>query len=76
MTCNEAIEQAVRAGLGLSIVPIHSIELKLETERLVVLDVEGFLIRRQWFPVYRHGKRLSPAAGAFKDFVLAEQEVC
>jgi len=72
MTRNEAIKQAVRVGLGLSIVSIHSIELELETKRLVVLDVAGFPIRRQWFLVYRHGKRLSPAAGAFKDFVLAE----
>ncbi|MFQ5643865.1 MAG: LysR family transcriptional regulator [Thiogranum sp.] len=72
MTRNEAIKQAVRAGLGLSIVSIHSIELELETGRLVVLDVEDFPIRRQWFLVYRRDKRLSPAAGAFKDFVLAE----
>ncbi len=72
MTRNEAIKQAVRAGLGLSIVSIHSIELELETQRLVVLDVDGLPIKRRWFLVYRHGKRLSPAAGAFKDFVLAE----
>ncbi|GMQ89588.1 MAG: LysR family transcriptional regulator [Gammaproteobacteria bacterium] len=72
MTRNEAIKQAVRAGLGLSIVSIHSIELELETKRLVVLDVDDFPIKRRWFLVYRHGKRLSPAAGAFKDFVLAE----
>jgi len=39
---------------------------------LVVLDVEGFLIKHRWFLVYRHSKRLSPAAGAFKDFVLSE----
>ncbi len=72
MTRNEAIKQAVRAGLGLSVVSIHSLELELETRRLVVLDVAGFPIRRQWFLVYRHGKRLSPAATAFKDFVLTE----
>lgn len=72
MTRNEAIKQAVRAGLGLSVVSIHSIELELETRRLVVLNVPGFPIRRRWFLVYRHNKRLSPAAAAFKDFVLSE----
>jgi len=72
MTRNEAIKQAVRAGLGLSVVSIHSIELELETGRLVVLDVAGFPIKRRWFLVYRRNKRLSPAAGAFKDFVLSE----
>ena len=72
MTRNVAIKSAVRAGLGLSVVSIHSIELELETGRLVVLDVKGFPIRRRWYLVYRHGKRLSPAATAFKDFVLSE----
>ena len=72
MTRNEAIKQAVRAGLGLSVVSIHSIELELETKRLVVLDVSDFPIKRDWFLVYRHGKRLSPSAAAFKDFVFSE----
>lgn len=72
MTRNEAVKQAVRSGLGLSVVSLHTIELELETGRLVVLDVEGFPDRRQWYLVYRRGKRLSPAARAFREFVLSE----
>ena len=72
MTRNEAIKQAVRAGMGLGVVSVHTIELELETGRLVVLDVEGFPLRRHWYMVYRKGKRLSPAAKAFYDFVLAQ----
>lgn len=72
MTRNEAVKQAVRSGLGLSVVSLHTIELELETGRLVTLDVRGFPDLRQWYLVYRHGKRLSPAAGAFRDFVLNE----
>jgi DNA-binding transcriptional LysR family regulator len=72
MTRNEAIKQAVRAGMGLGVVSRHTIELELETGRLLVLDVEGFPIQRQWYMVYRRGKRLSPAATAFHDFVLAQ----
>ena len=72
MTRNEAIKQSVRAGLGLSVVSLHTIELELETGRLVMLDVEGFPVIRQWYLVYRRGKRLSPPARAFRDFVLAE----
>jgi len=71
MTRNEAIKQAVRAGLGLSIVSIHTVELELETRRLVALDVEEFPIRRGWNLVHRRGKRLSPAAQAFREFVLS-----
>jgi LysR family transcriptional regulator, low CO2-responsive transcriptional regulator len=72
MTRNEAIKQSVRAGLGVSIVSLHTIELELETGRLVVLDVIGFPIQRKWFLVYRRDRRLSPAAQAFRSFVLEE----
>jgi DNA-binding transcriptional LysR family regulator len=72
MTRNETIKQAVRAGLGLSMVSQHTIELELETQRLRVLDVENFPILRRWYLVYRVGKRLSPVAEAFKQFLLTE----
>jgi DNA-binding transcriptional LysR family regulator len=72
MTSNEAIKQAVEAGLGLGIVSIHTLELELETGRLNILDVQGFPIMRHWYVIQRKGKRLSPAAQAFKEFVLEQ----
>lgn len=72
MTSNEAIKQAVAAGLGLGIVSSHTLELELETGRLIVLDVQGFPILRHWYVVHRKAKRLSPVAEAFKTFVLTE----
>ena len=74
MTSNEAIKQAVEAGLGLGIVSIHTLELELETGRLAILNVENFPIIRHWHIVQRSGKRLSPVAQAFKQFVLHEAE--
>jgi DNA-binding transcriptional LysR family regulator len=74
MTRNEAIKQAVRAGMGLGVVSMHTLELELMTGRLVLLDVAGFPIKRHWYMVFRRGRRLSPAAMAFHDFVLAEAE--
>lgn len=72
MTSNEAIKQAVEAGLGLGIVSIHTLELELETKRLQVLDVKDFPIRRHWYIMQRKGKRLSPSAQEFKTFVLEQ----
>jgi LysR family transcriptional regulator, low CO2-responsive transcriptional regulator len=72
MNSNEAIKQAVQAGLGLGIVSRHTIELELETQRLAVLEVESFPIVRHWYIVHRRGKRLSKVASAFRDFVLHE----
>ena len=72
MGTNEAIKQAVQAGMGLGILSRHSIELELETGRLAVLNVEHFPLLRHWYIAHRRGKRLSATAQAFKQFLLAE----
>ena len=72
MSSNEAIKQAVQAGLGLGILSLHTVELELETKRLKVLDVKGFPIMRHWYVVHRKDKRLSAVAQAFKAFLLTE----
>jgi len=72
MSTNEAIKQAVQAGMGLGILSLHTISLELETGRLAVLDVQSFPIRRHWYVVHRQGKRLSALAQAFKEFLLNE----
>lgn len=68
---NEAIKQAVRAGLGVAVVSAQTIELELQTGCLAVLSVEGFPIVRQWYVVHRTQHRLSAAAATFRDMLLA-----
>ncbi len=72
MSSNEAIKQAVQAGLGLGIVSVHTVALELEMKRLALLDVESFPIMRHWYVVHRANKRLSAVAQAFKSFLLDE----
>lgn len=72
METNEAIKQAVQAGMGLGILSLHSIELELETKRLAMIKVEHFPLLRHWFVAHRANKRLSSAALAFKEFLLGE----
>ncbi len=72
MSSNEAIRQAVQAGLGLGLLSQQTLELELELRRLAVLKVEGFPIMRHWYVVHRADKRLSPVAQAFKQFVLGD----
>ncbi len=74
METNEAIKQAVQAGMGLGILSLHSIELELETKRLAMLNVEHFPLVRHWFVAHRSNKRLSIAALAFKEFLLTEAD--
>jgi len=72
VTSNEAIKQAVEAGLGLAVVSIHTLELELETRRLQILNVEGCPIERSWYILHRKDKHLSPVAKAFKAVVLED----
>ena len=70
---NEAIKHAVQAGLGLSIVSAQTIELELETRRLVVLPVVGLPIMARWYLMHRRRKRLSAAAVAFRDLLFTRR---
>jgi DNA-binding transcriptional LysR family regulator len=72
MGSNESIKHSVIAGLGLGVVSLHSIRLELQAHVLVLLDVEGFPLQRHWHIVTREGKSLSPAAQAFKEYVITE----
>jgi DNA-binding transcriptional LysR family regulator len=75
MSSNEAIKQAVQAGLGLGVVSVHTLEMELVLGRLVILDVKGFPILRHWYVVHRQGKRFSVVAQAFLNFVMDEAEM-
>lgn len=71
LASNEAVKQAVQAGIGLGVVSAQTLELELETRRLVVLPVTGFPILRRWYVVHRSARRLSPAAAALRSLLLA-----
>ena len=72
MDSNETIKQAVMAGMGVALLSLHTIGLELEAKRLVVLDVETLPVTRRWYIAHRMGKRLPPAAVAFRQFLLDE----
>jgi DNA-binding transcriptional LysR family regulator len=69
---SEAIKQGVMAGLGLAVLSLHSLRLEQTAHKLVVLDVEGFPIKRRWYAVHLKGKKLSLVARTFLDFILTE----
>lgn len=75
LASDEAIKQAVMAGLGLGITSLHTLELELLTGRLKILNVDNFPITRHWYVVQLEGKRLSPLAADFKQFVFKKAEL-
>ena len=72
---NEALKQAVMAGLGLAFISAHTVRLECEVGRLVILPVIGTPIVRRWYVVHRPEKQLIPVAEAFRAFLIAEAPV-
>ncbi|MHA8072069.1 LysR substrate-binding domain-containing protein [Aquirufa ecclesiirivi] len=67
---NEAVKQAVLAGLGYSIMPIIGIKNELQNGSLVIIPQMGLPITTQWTLVWNHGKKHSAVAKAYLQFVL------
>ena len=72
MASNETIKQAVMAGMGVSFISRHTIDLEIQTQRLAVLNVSGTPVIKQWHVAHLSKTRLSPTAEAFRRFVLTQ----
>jgi DNA-binding transcriptional LysR family regulator len=70
MASNETIKQAVIANMGISFLSLHTTGLEVQTGLLKVLDVEGLPLVRRWQVVHLRAKLLSPAAEAFRYYML------
>jgi DNA-binding transcriptional LysR family regulator len=74
MTSNETIKQAVMAGMGISFLSLHTVGLERNAGLLTVPDIEGLPVLKRWYVVNNLSKTLSPAAEAFRYFILEEGE--
>jgi DNA-binding transcriptional LysR family regulator len=71
---NETIKQSVMAGIGIAMLSLHTVRLEMAAGRLVVLRVAGLPLRRQWYVVHSHQRRLTPAAWEFHQYLLREAD--
>ena len=74
MPSNETIKQAVMAGMGLSFLSLHTLGLELRAGEIELLHVEHTPLVRTWNVVHLQSRLLSPAAEAFRYFILEEGE--
>ncbi|WP_020402454.1 LysR family transcriptional regulator [Gracilimonas tropica] len=65
---NEAVKQAIMAGIGISLISKYSLTLEESVGKISVLDVNDLPYVNTWKLVYPKGKRLSPAAKNFIEF--------
>jgi DNA-binding transcriptional LysR family regulator len=75
LTSNEALKQALIAGLGYSIMPLIGIKNELKIGDLEIVPYKGLPIITHWHLVWLASKRLSPIAEAYLAFIQKEKEM-
>jgi DNA-binding transcriptional LysR family regulator len=73
LTSNEAVKQAVIAGIGYSIMPIIGLKNELERGDLKIISMKGFPIKSNWYLVWLKNKSLSPVAEAYINYIRDEK---
>ncbi|NDC42994.1 MAG: LysR family transcriptional regulator [Chitinophagia bacterium] len=73
LTSNEAVKQAIIAGLGASIMPLIGLKNELNNGELTVLPVPGLPLTSYWHLVWLKNKKLSFAASAYLRYLQQEK---
>lgn len=74
LTSNEAVKQSVIAGLGLSIMPLIGLKNELEIGEIKIIPIKNLPIISNWRLIWLKGKKMSPVANAYLDFVMKNND--
>ena len=72
MPSNETIKQAVMAGMGLSFLSLRTVRHELAGGYIALADIGGMPLMGKWYVTHLTQKKLSPAAKAFKGFLVEQ----
>ncbi len=74
LTSNEALKQAVIAGLGYSIMPVIGIKNAIDRGEINIIPYTGLPLKTQWNLIWLKKKKLSPAGLAFKKYIIENKD--
>jgi DNA-binding transcriptional LysR family regulator len=74
LTSNEAVKQALMAGLGYSIMPFIGIRKEIVSNELQIIPVKGLPLKTTWNLIWLKGKKLSPTAASFLEYLQNNKE--
>ncbi len=74
LTSNEAVKQAVIAGLGYSILPLIGLRNELFNDQLFIIPSEGLPIITHWRLIWLKNKKLSPIAKTYLEYIRDRKE--
>jgi DNA-binding transcriptional LysR family regulator len=67
-----AIKEAVKAGIGISILSVRSVEQELRYGLLKTLPLKGIRLERPFYLIRRINRELSPVSSVFWEYLLQE----
>lgn len=73
LSTNEAVKQAIIAGLGYSIMPIIGIKNEVINKQLFIIPTKGLPIKTTWSLIWLKGKKHSPVAEAYLKYLKQEK---
>jgi DNA-binding transcriptional LysR family regulator len=73
LTSNEAVKQAILAGLGYSIMPLIGIKNELQNNQLQIIPIKGLPIKTTWSLIWLKGKQHSPVATSIVNYIKKEK---
>lgn len=73
LTSNEAVKQALLAGLGYSIMPLIGIRNELHNHELQIISLKGLPIKTTWSLIWLKGKKHSPTSLSFLNYLKNER---
>jgi DNA-binding transcriptional LysR family regulator len=73
LTSNEAVKQALLAGLGYSIMPLIGIKNELNNDELKIIPIKGLPIKTTWSLIWLKGKKHSPISLSFLQYLRSEK---
>ncbi|WP_264530596.1 LysR family transcriptional regulator [Flavobacterium sp. N502540] len=74
LTSNEAVKQAVIAGLGCSIMPLIGIKNELHNQELQIIPFKGLPIKTTWSLIWLKGKRHSPVSASLLEYMKQDKD--
>lgn len=73
LSTNEAVKQALLAGLGYSIMPLIGLKSELQNKELQIIPTKGLPIKTTWSLIWLKGKKHSPVALSFINHLKKEK---
>jgi len=75
LATNEAVKQAIMAGIGISLISDLSMKSELQTGMISTIDLLGYPIQTHWHVLYKRDKIISRVFLNFIDFLKDEKNI-